>query len=51
VNLKFGRVDPVAFLQELRSPEGLLAKRAPGARIRHLFHDREEFTVVGETAL
>jgi 23S rRNA (cytidine2498-2'-O)-methyltransferase len=50
VNLKFGRVDPVAFLQELRSPEGLLAKRAPGARIRHLFHDREEFTVVGEVA-
>lgn len=50
VNLKFGRVDPVAFLGELRLPDGLLAKHAPGARIRHLFHDREEFTVVGEVA-
>ncbi len=48
VNLKFGRVDAVALLRELRAPGSALADRAPGLRIRHLYHDREEFTVVGE---
>jgi len=48
INLKFGRVDPVAFLRELRAPAGVLATHAPGFRVRHLYHDREEFTVVGE---
>jgi 23S rRNA (cytidine2498-2'-O)-methyltransferase len=41
VNLKFGRVDPVALLEEVRA-------RIPSARIRHLYHDREEFTLVGQ---
>lgn len=49
VNLKFGRVDPVALLQELHQPNSPLHLHAPAARIRHLFHDREEFTIVGET--
>lgn len=48
LNLKFGRVDAVALLQELRAPGSLLAMRVPGLRIRHLYHDREEFTLVGE---
>jgi 23S rRNA (cytidine2498-2'-O)-methyltransferase len=48
VNLKFGRVDPIALLQTLRAPDSPLIRHAPGARIRHLYHDREEFTVVGE---
>jgi hypothetical protein len=26
----------------------MLARRAPTARIRHLYHDREELTLVGE---
>ncbi|AWI10189.1 SAM-dependent methyltransferase [Ereboglobus luteus] len=39
VNLKFGRTDPVALLSEARA-------RIPAARIRHLYHDREEFTLV-----
>jgi 23S rRNA (cytidine2498-2'-O)-methyltransferase len=47
VNLKFGRVDPLALLRELRRPEGVLTRHAPGWRVRHLFHDREEVTVVG----
>lgn len=47
VNLKFGRVDAVALLQELRQPGSILQVHAPGVRIRHLYHDREEFTVVG----
>jgi 23S rRNA (cytidine2498-2'-O)-methyltransferase len=50
VNLKFGRVDPLGLLGELRAPASLLARRAPGLRIRHLYHDREEFTLVGEAA-
>jgi 23S rRNA (cytidine2498-2'-O)-methyltransferase len=48
VNLKFGRVDPVALLRELRAPGSPFASHAPGFRVRHLYHDREEFTVVGE---
>lgn len=48
VNLKFGRVDAVALLQELRAPGSVLMSRVPGLRIRHLYHDREEFTLVGE---
>ena len=48
VNLKFGRVDAVALLRELRAPDSPFATHAPGMRIRQLYHDREEFTVVGE---
>ena len=48
VNLKFGRVDPIALLRELEAPDGVLARGALSARIRHLYHDREELTLVGE---
>lgn len=48
VNLKFGRVDPVALLRELRVADSPLARHAPGALALHLNHDREEFTLVGE---
>lgn len=48
INLKFGRVDAVALLRELRSSSSPFASHARGVRIRHLYHDREEFTVVGE---
>jgi len=48
VNLKFGRVDPIGLLAELRAPDGPLARLAPGTLIRHLYHDREEFTLVGK---
>jgi 23S rRNA (cytidine2498-2'-O)-methyltransferase len=50
VNLKFGRVDPIALLAELRSPDSPFAKYASGVRITHLYHDREEFTVTGTAA-
>jgi 23S rRNA (cytidine2498-2'-O)-methyltransferase len=46
--LKFGRVDPLALLREVRAPDSVISRRAPGARVRHLYHDREEFTLVGE---
>lgn len=47
VNLKFGRVDPVGLLRELRAANSPL-RQLGHARVRHLYHDREEFTVVGE---
>lgn len=43
VNLKFARRDPLALL---RSAEGLRA-HCRILRARHLFHDREELTLVG----
>jgi 23S rRNA (cytidine2498-2'-O)-methyltransferase len=48
INLKIGRVDAVTLLRELRATGAPLAEHAPAARIRHLYHDREEFTLVGE---
>ncbi len=42
VNLKFGRTDPVALLRRAE----LLRRHCPGLKARHLFHDREEFTLV-----
>ncbi len=48
VMLKFGRTDPAALLRELRAADSPLVRHAPGFRVRHLFHDRDEFTVVGQ---
>ncbi len=48
VNLKFGRVDPVALLDELRAADSPLTKYVPHSQIRHLYHDREEFTLTGQ---
>ena len=50
VNLKFGRVDPIALLGRLRAPGSPLAARAQGVRIVHLYHDRDELTVAGALA-
>ena len=50
INLKFGRVDAIALLAELRAAESPFVRFAPGFRVVHLYHDREEFTVVGEVA-
>ncbi|MDB6167507.1 MAG: hypothetical protein JWM88_371 [Verrucomicrobia bacterium] len=50
INLKFGRVDAVALLRELQADASPLVQHAPGFRVRHLYHDREEFTVVGQVA-
>jgi 23S rRNA (cytidine2498-2'-O)-methyltransferase len=46
VNLKFGRADAIALLAETRAT---LAPHCERLVVRHLFHDREEFTMVGET--
>jgi 23S rRNA (cytidine2498-2'-O)-methyltransferase len=49
VNLKFGRVDPLALLRELRAPDSPFAGAAR-LHVRHLYHDRDELTVMGELA-
>jgi 23S rRNA (cytidine2498-2'-O)-methyltransferase len=49
VNLKFGRADPLGLLRELRGPGSVFSRHAGWFAVRHLYHDREEFTVVGET--
>ena len=48
VILKFGRVDPLALLRDVRAPESVFSRCATNVRVRHLYHDREEFTIVGE---
>jgi 23S rRNA (cytidine2498-2'-O)-methyltransferase len=48
INLKFGRVDAIALLAEVRSPDSPVMRFAPATLFRHLYHDREEFTLVGE---
>ena len=48
VNLKFGRVDPLALLRELQAAGSPFQAHAVETRIRHLYHDREELTIVGE---
>lgn len=50
INLKFGRVDAISLLKELRAADSPFAQHAARWSIRHLYHDREEFTVVGELA-
>jgi 23S rRNA (cytidine2498-2'-O)-methyltransferase len=47
INLKFGRVDPISLLGQLRAPDSPFSTRASAVRIVHLYHDREEFTVTG----
>ena len=48
VNFKFGRADPLGLLRELRAGESVFSRHAAWFAVRHLYHDREEFTVVGE---
>lgn len=47
INLKFGRVDPLALLGELHALKSPFATYSATWKVAHLFHDREEFTVVG----
>jgi 23S rRNA (cytidine2498-2'-O)-methyltransferase len=48
INLKFGHVDALALLREVRAAGSPFVQHATGFRVRHLYHDREEFTVIGE---
>ena len=46
LNLKFGRVDPIALLREIGAGAGGVSALSAW-RISHLYHDREEFTLCG----
>lgn len=48
VVLKFGRTDALGLLREVRAADSPFTLYARHLRIHHLFHNREEFTVVGE---
>ncbi|MDI1335439.1 MAG: SAM-dependent methyltransferase [Lacunisphaera sp.] len=49
INLKFGHVDSLGLLKEVRAIGSPCAAHAANLRIRHLYHDREELTLVGDT--
>ncbi|MDE2490233.1 MAG: rRNA methyltransferase, partial [Elusimicrobia bacterium] len=46
VNLKFARRDPLPLLRRARG----LGRLCADLKVRHLYHDREEITLVGERA-
>lgn len=46
--LKFGRTDALRLLHEVRAADSPFSLYSRHLRIHHLFHNREEFTVVGE---
>lgn len=47
VNLKFGRADALDLLSKVLDPDGRLRPHCSALTVRHLFHDRDEFTLVG----
>ena len=49
--LKFGRVDAIDLLREVRSADSPFTVHARNLCIRHLFHNREEFTIMGDVIL
>jgi 23S rRNA (cytidine2498-2'-O)-methyltransferase len=49
LNLKFGRTNPVTLLQAVAEFRAGPLRDWPVFRVRHLFHDREEITLVGSS--
>jgi 23S rRNA (cytidine2498-2'-O)-methyltransferase len=47
VNLKFGHADALALLDQVRHSSESPLRDCAVSHVRHLFHDREEFTLVG----
>jgi 23S rRNA (cytidine2498-2'-O)-methyltransferase len=48
VILKFGRTDALGLLREVRAADSPFTLYARNLRIHHLYHNREEFTVMGD---
>ena len=46
--LKFGRTDAIGLLREVRAADSPFTLHTRNLRIRHLYHNREEFTVMGD---
>lgn len=47
INLKFGRADALGLLAKVLDSNGRLRPHCASLTVRHLFHDRDEFTLVG----
>ncbi len=47
VNLKFGYVDPVSMITGLKDKNSFLNRLSSTFKIKHLYHDRDEVTLVG----
>ena len=47
VNLKYGHTDPMLLLKRIYSPNHGLYRTINDLRVRHLYHDREEMTLMG----
>jgi len=50
VNLKFGRANALKLLDEVLDPHGRIQPYCTELRVRHLFHDRDEFTLMGKSS-
>lgn len=48
VNLKIGRSDPISLLKKIKDLKRGLILQCSLLKIRHLYHDREEITLVGK---
>jgi 23S rRNA (cytidine2498-2'-O)-methyltransferase len=48
VMLKIGRVNASELLAEMTAANSAFVRTTSLLRVRHLYHDREEFTLVGE---
>src|SRR4030042_2117799 len=42
VNLKFGYVDPVSLINDLKDKNSFLSRSSSNFKIKHLYHDRDE---------
>ena len=47
INFKFGHVNPIKLIAELESSAGMLMPHTDNAKVVHLYHDRDEVTLVG----
>ncbi len=47
VNLKFGYVDPILLLKDINGENSFLHEYCIEYKVRHLYHDREEITLMG----
>lgn len=47
INLKFGRTNALALLDEVLDGNGRIRPYCSVLRVRHLFHDRDELTLMG----
>ena len=47
INFKFGHVNPIKLISELENVSGMLMPHTNAAKVVHLYHDRDEVTLVG----